>query len=107
MYLQTLTTLASSTSSTASPFFFGRGAVMKVVTIPWAMLEPVGLVSTWGYFSFNTRTLSAVVSVLPLVPVMITRSYFLLKAWRMLGSSLRVILPGRELPPLKKVCKNQ
>ena len=107
MNLVTLTTFASSTSKTAKPFCLGRGAVMKVVTIPCSMFEPVGLVKTESYFSRSTRTERAVVKVFPLVPVRITRSYFLLKACKMLGSSLVTILPGNEEPPWVKVWRNQ
>lgn len=50
------------------------GARKNVVTMPCSMLEPVGFVRTSSYFCCKTRTVKAVVSVLPLVPVTITTS---------------------------------
>ncbi len=67
--------LASSTSSTAIfrlAFLFL--CAKNAVTMPCNILEPDGLVNISPYFLRKISTISAVVIVLPLVPVTITVS---------------------------------
>ena len=75
MYSVTAGRLASSISSTAIflPVLF-RLADRKVDTMPVIMLAPVVLVAIWPKAFSKIPTVSAVVRVLPLVPVTTTIS---------------------------------